>query len=93
MRQVTLQTVIVAVLLSLGFAGVIAVQAEPVSAVGPGVSEAPRLDTMRVIDGEVFDSAIVGDRVIVVGDFTQVRDLGGEAVSYTHLTLPTTPYV
>lgn len=80
MRQVTLQTVIVAVLLSLGFAGVIAVQAEPVSAVGPGVSEAPRLDTMRVIDGEVFDSAIVGDRVIVVGDFTQVRDVGGEVI-------------
>ena len=50
-----------------------------------GVSEAPRLDTMQVIDGEVFDSVIVGNRVIVVGDFTQVRNPGGNTINQPYI--------
>lgn len=43
-----------------------------------GVQDTPRTDTPRILDGAVFDSALVGDDVVVVGgDFTRVRDLGG----------------
>lgn len=56
------------------FLGIFAAQA---FAVGAGVTETPRTDTLRVTNGEVLDSVIVGNRVVLVGTFTQVQDAGG----------------
>ena len=50
-----------------------------------GVTETPRTNTMQVIDGEVLDSVVVGNRVIVVGTFTQVRDAGGSAINQPYI--------
>ena len=50
-----------------------------------GVSEASRLDTMQVIDGEVLDSIVVGNRIIVVGDFAQVRNPGGNTINQPYI--------
>ncbi len=55
------------------------------SAVGPGVSASPRLDTLRVVDGEVLDSALVGDRVILVGTFTTVQNAGGAEINQPYV--------
>ena len=51
----------------------------------PGVSETPRTDTLQVLDGEVFDSVIIGNRVIVVGDFTQIRNVGGATITQPYI--------
>ena len=50
-----------------------------------GVTETPRTNTMQIIDGEVLDSVVVGNRVIVVGTFTQVRDAGGSAINQPYI--------
>ena len=86
MRRLDLRIVLFAAIICIGFIGVIAAIANPASAAdGPGVSASPRLDTMQVVDGEVLDSAIVGDRVIVVGDFTQVRNAGGDSIDQPYV--------
>ena len=43
--------------------------------------DAPRRDLPKVLDGTVFDSARVGDHVVVTGDFTAVRRPDGSVVS------------
>lgn len=45
-----------------------------------GLPEVPRTDTPRFIGGSVTDQTVVGDRVIVVGTFEQVRDNDGTLV-------------
>ena len=51
----------------------------------PDVSEAPRLDVLQVVDGEVLDSAVIGNRVVLVGSFTQVRNPGGAAINQPYI--------
>ncbi|WP_347059410.1 PKD domain-containing protein [Blastococcus sp. HT6-30] len=41
------------------------------------VSEAPSARTPQILDGRVLDLAEVGDRIVVAGTFTQVRDANG----------------
>ena len=79
------RTFLPAAMLVALFAAVIAGVALAANAAEPGVTETPRLDTMQVINGEVFDSVIVGNRVIVVGDFTQVRNPGGNTINQPYV--------
>ena len=65
--------------------GVALLSSTNVSAADPGVSESPRLDVMQVIDGEVLDSTLIGNRVIVVGTFTKVRNAGGGEVTQPYI--------
>ena len=61
-----------AVALFLGYFAIVA-QAET------GISETPRTDVMQVTNGEVLDSVVIGNRIVVVGSFTQVKDAGSTA--------------
>ena len=67
------------------FFGVSAFRADAQATGEAGVAEAPRVDTLQVIDGEVFDSAVIGNRVIVVGTFTQVRNPGGATIDQPYI--------
>ena len=73
-----------ALLLAL-FAAVIVSFSVAANALEPGVTEAPRSNTMQVVNGEVLDSIIVGNRIIVAGTFTQVRDVNGNTISQAYL--------
>ena len=50
-----------------------------------GVTDTPRTNTMRVVNGEVLDSVVIGNRVIVVGTFTQVQDPGSATVNQAYI--------
>ncbi len=52
---------------------------------GTGLPVVPRTDTPRVIGGTVTDQTVVGDRVIVVGTFEQVRDNDGTLLNRPYL--------
>ena len=65
--------------------GVATLTATSASGAAAGVSGSPRLDVMQVIDGEVLDSAVIGDRVILVGSFTQVKNVGGNAINQPYI--------
>ena len=75
----------VAMLLASGFlvlfaiGGTVATTANGVDALEPGTGlpVTPRTDTPRFVGGTVTDQAVVGNRVIVVGTFEQVRDTDG----------------
>ncbi len=67
------------------FFGVLGFFAIAANAVEPGASETPRSDVMQVVDGEVLDSVVVGNRVIVVGNFTRVRNAGGSSITQPYI--------
>ena len=50
-----------------------------------GVTETPRTDTLQVTDGEVLDSLVVGNRIIVVGTFTEVQNAGGATIDQPYI--------
>ena len=50
-----------------------------------GVAASPRLDVMQVVDGEVLDSAVIGDRVVLVGTFTKVKNVGGNEINQPYI--------
>ena len=50
-----------------------------------GANETPRLDVLRVTNGEVLDSVVIGNRVILVGTFTQVQNAGGNTISQPYI--------
>ncbi len=63
--------------------------AEP-SAAGPGdhgqlVPATPRPDTPVVLDGSVYGQALLGDRVIVGGSFTQIELANGSIANQPYL--------
>lgn len=52
----------------------------------PGVvPERPRTDTVRALDGEVADTEQLGNRIIIAGSFTQVRDVNGTVYQRKYL--------
>lgn len=65
--------------------GYIAMSQTAVDAAAPGVSASPRLDVMQVVDGEVLDSAIIGNRVVLVGTFTKVKNVGGNDINQPYI--------
>ena len=65
------------------------VQPNPVSSSQVVVS----LDTDNAFDGQISIVSATGQTVSVITRHFQVGHSNIEAVSYTHLTLPTTPYV
>ncbi len=85
------RTLGIAALLTALIAGVIAgtgtstARADAIADHGTVVGETPRLDLPVVIDGIVWATIQVQDRVIVGGDFTQVNDENGVAVSQPYL--------
>lgn len=79
-RSLVPAAVFVAVIVT--FLSVFAAQAFAVDA---GVTETPRTDTLRVTNGEVLDSVVVGNRVVVVGTFTQVQDAGGATFNQRYI--------
>ena len=50
-----------------------------------GAAQTPRTDTLRVTNGEVLDSIVLGNRVIVVGTFTQVENVGGNSIDQPYI--------
>ena len=40
---------------------------------------------MQVVDGEVLDSAVIGDRVVLVGSFTKVKNVGGNEINQPYI--------
>ena len=64
------------------FLGILAAEAFAADA---GVTERPRTDTLRVTNGEVLDSIVIGNRVIVVGTFTQVQNAGGSTFDQPYI--------
>ena len=50
-----------------------------------GLPSTPRTDTPRFIGGTVTDQTVVGDLVIVVGEFEQVRDNDGTLINQKYL--------
>ncbi len=54
--------------------------------------DAPRRDLPKVLDGTVFDSARVGDHIVVTGDFTTIRRRDGSVASYRRTTRGAPPH-
>ena len=85
------RTVGIALLLTALIAGIIAgtgtstAQADTIADHGTVVGETPRLGMPEVLDGIVWASIQVQDRVIVGGDFTQVEDENGVLVNQPYL--------
>ncbi len=52
---------------------------------GQLVSETPRSDTPRPLDGDVWDIKAIGNRVVMGGSFTQVQLPNGQVVDQAHL--------
>ena len=78
--------VMLLVLTILTFLGLSALSAEAeVGVTEAGVTAVPRTDTMQVIDGEVLDSVVIGNRVFVVGTFTQVRNAEGGTINQPYI--------
>ena len=50
-----------------------------------GATETPRTDTLQVTNGEVFDSVVLDNRIIVVGTFTEVRNAGGPTINQPYI--------
>ncbi|MSO37599.1 MAG: hypothetical protein EXQ69_05020 [Acidimicrobiia bacterium] len=48
-------------------------------------TDAPRLDTPRVENGEIADIEVVGDRVYLSGSFTSIRNSNGAPVAQPYL--------
>jgi hypothetical protein len=61
------------------------VAARPNVGHGSVVPARPRADVVRILDGSVLDSEVIGDRIIVAGSFTQVRDTNGVTVGRPYL--------
>lgn len=81
-----LAAVVVAGIGLVAFLGLTARAEQPAQAATPGlVTEAPRTDLPVVLDGIVFDSARVGDFVVVGGEFNQVQLRDGSIVNVTGL--------
>ncbi len=59
--------------------------AQPVVGHTTLVPSRPRTDVVRVLDGEVLDSALVGGRVVISGTFTQVKDTDGTVITQKYL--------
>ncbi len=82
---------VIALAISACTLGVLALDAgssaSPVGALeqGTGLPVVPRTDTPRIIGGTVTDQTVVGDRVIVVGTFEQVRDNDGTLLARSYL--------
>ena len=53
----------------------------------------PQFDNLEIENEEEFESAFENCEDILRNALPEQFDLDPEAVSYTHLTLPTTPYV
>lgn len=49
------------------------------------VPERPRLNVTRVLDGEVSDIELIGNRVILAGTFTQLKDTDGTVITQKYL--------
>ena len=69
-------TALASMVLALGAAGSTANVVDALEP-GTGLPISPRTDTPRFIGGTVTDQTVVGNRVIVVGTFEQVRDTDG----------------
>ena len=50
-----------------------------------GITETPRTDTLQVTNGEVLDSIVLGNRIIVVGTFTEVQNAGGTTIDQPYI--------
>ena len=85
-RRATLVGLIASVLVvSVGLLATVALTTNNTDEAEAGVSalppDAPRRGLPKVLDGTVFDSARVGDHIVVAGDFTTVGRPDGSVVS------------